>query len=389
MEPEVRSAPVRYYEIDLLRFMAALAVVLFHFTFRGFHGDHLSPVEYPVLGSVFKYGYLGVEFFFIISGYVVLLSAQGKTLAQFFTSRVMRLFPAYWVVCTLCFVVVRLFGPAVHAPGWSPLLDAPLKAYLYSMTMLQTFFGVPNLDGVYWTLAYEISFYFLIALLLAFGWLRRTEHVLWVLAGWLAYCALVGPATDTNAFSFLLFPRYAPFFIAGMVFYLLQTSQAARWKLYTLLGAAYALGLQAAFSRAAENARNYTQPFSLVVVTGLFTLFFVVFLLIIYRKINLGQAKWAAFVGALTYPLYLAHHSMGYVLLQWLGPHVDKYVLLVGLLALFMGLAYLLHISVERRYSKALGQRVQGLLARLGASAQRPGQGADNSPHPRLEGAQR
>jgi peptidoglycan/LPS O-acetylase OafA/YrhL len=199
----------------------------------------------------------------------------------------------------------------------------------------------------------------------------------------------VGPATDTNAFSFLLFPRYAPFFIAGMVFYLLQTSQAARWKLYTLLGAAYALGLQAAFSRAAENARNYTQPFSLVVVTGLFTLFFVVFLLIIYRKINLGQAKWAAFVGALTYPLYLAHHSMGYVLLQWLGPHVDKYVLLVGLLALFMGLAYLLHISVERRYSKALGQRVQGLLARLGASAQRPGQGADNSPHPRLEGAQR
>jgi peptidoglycan/LPS O-acetylase OafA/YrhL len=361
MEPEVHRRPVRYYEIDLLRFLAALAVVLFHFTFRGFHGDHLSPVEYPVLGSVFKYGYMGVEFFFIISGYVVLLSAQGKTLSQFFTSRVMRLFPAYWVVCTLCFVVVRLFGPAVHAPGWSPLLDAPLKGYLYSMTMLQSFFGVNSLDGVYWTLGYEISFYFLVAVLLTFGWLR---HLPWVLAGWLAYCALVGPTTAPTAFSLLLFPRYAPFFAAGMVFYLIQTHQAARWKLYGLLAAAFALGLRAALSRAAENAQNYHQPFSAAVVAGLFGLFFVVFLLIIYRKINLGQASWAAFAGALTYPLYLAHHSMGYVVFQRLGPTVDKHVLLGGLLLGFMALAYVLHVAVERRYSQPLGQWVRQRLAR-------------------------
>ena len=369
MEPEVRRAPIRYYEIDLLRFMAALAVVLFHFTFRGFHGDHLSPIEYPELGSVFKYGYLGVEFFFVISGYVVLLSAQGKTLGQFFTSRVMRLFPAYWVVCTICFVVVRLFGPAVHAPGWSPLLDAPLKGYLYSMTMLQSFFGVHDLDGVYWTLGYEISFYFLIAVCLTFGWLKRTERVMAVLVVWLAYCALVGPVVGTDAFSFLLFPRYAPFFAAGMVLYLLQTSQAARWKLYALLGAAYALGLQAAFSRAVENARNYDQPFSLAVVGGLFTVFLVVFLLIIYRKINFGQAQWAAFAGALTYPLYLAHHSMGYVVFQRFGFYVDKHLLLLGMLAAFLLFAYALHVGVERRYSKALGQRVQQLLARLQRAA--------------------
>jgi len=361
MEPEVHRRPVRYYEIDLLRFLAALAVVLFHFTFRGFHGDHLSPVEYPVLGSVFKYGYMGVEFFFIISGYVVLLSAQGKTLSQFFTSRVMRLFPAYWVVCTLCFVVVRLFGPAVHAPGWSPLLDAPLKGYLYSMTMLQSFFGVNSLDGVYWTLGYEISFYFLVAVLLTFGWLR---HLPWVLVSWLAYCALVGPTTAPNAFSLLLFPRYAPFFAAGMVFYLIQTQQAARWKLYGLLAATFALGLRAALSRAAENAQNYHQPFSAAVVAGLFSLFFVVFLLIIYRKINLGQASWAAFAGALTYPLYLAHHSMGYVVFQRLGPTVDKHVLLGGLLLGFIALAYVLHVAVERRYSQPLGQWVRQRLAR-------------------------
>ena len=56
MEPEVRQPPVRYAEIDLLRFLAALAVVFFHFTFRGVHADHLSPVAYPGLDSVTKYG---------------------------------------------------------------------------------------------------------------------------------------------------------------------------------------------------------------------------------------------------------------------------------------------------------------------------------------------
>lgn len=358
MEPEVHRPPVRYYEIDLLRFVAALAVVLFHLTFRGFHADHLSPVAYPELGPIFKYGYLGVECFFVISGYVVLLSAQGKTLGQFFTSRVMRLFPAYWVACTLCFVVVRLLGP-----GGVPLLEAPLKGYLYSLTMLQSFFGVRDLDGVYWTLSYEIGFYFLMAVLLAFGWLGRPARILWALAGWLAYCALVGPEVGVNAFSLLLFPRYAPFFVVGMLLYLLQTSQGTRWQLYGLLGAAYALGLQAAFARAAENVRNYAQPFSLPVVGGLFTGFLLVFLLIIHRKINLGRAPWAAFVGALTYPLYLVHHNIGYVLLLRLGTSVNKYVLLLGLLGLFLGLAYALHVGVERRYSRALGQRVQQLLA--------------------------
>jgi peptidoglycan/LPS O-acetylase OafA/YrhL len=109
MEPEERTQPSRYHEIDLLRFVAAMAVVFYHFAYRGYHADYLSPLDYPALGQVCKYGYLGVELFFLISGYVILHSAQGKTLGQFFVSRVRRLYPAYWVACTLCFVAIRLF----------------------------------------------------------------------------------------------------------------------------------------------------------------------------------------------------------------------------------------------------------------------------------------
>jgi peptidoglycan/LPS O-acetylase OafA/YrhL len=204
MEPEARHKIVRYYEIDLLRFLAALSVVLFYFTYRGFHANNLSPVEYLALGEVFKYGYLGVQLFFMISGYVVLMSAQGKTLAQLFASRGMRLYPAYWVACTLTFLVVRLIGPTVP----SPMMNTSVRVYAYSMTMFQHFFGVPDLDHVYWTLSIELVFYFLIALVIGFGWMK---HLLVVLTAWLAYCALTGPAVESSPFSFLLLPRHAPF----------------------------------------------------------------------------------------------------------------------------------------------------------------------------------
>jgi peptidoglycan/LPS O-acetylase OafA/YrhL len=362
MEPEIRHKPIRYYEIDLLRFIAALAVVFFHYTYRGYHGNHLSPVEYPALGEVFKYGYLGVQLFFMISGYVVLLSAQGKTLGQFFTSRVMRLYPAYWVACTLCFVVVRLFGPAVHTPGWSVFLDASIKSYLYSMSMLQSFFGVRDLDGVYWTLGVEISFYFLVALLIAFRWMK---HLLLVLSVWLAYCALASTVLSDNAFSVLLFPQHAPFFIAGMVFYLLQTRQAAPWRLYVLLTASYVLSLKCAFVTAAANTASYQQVFSPLVAVTILTCCFGLFLLIIYRKINLGHAKWLGWAGALTYPLYLLHHNIGFVLYQHLGGRVEKYTLLMGIVLLMLVAAYALHQLVEKRFSKPLGQLVARQLTAL------------------------
>jgi peptidoglycan/LPS O-acetylase OafA/YrhL len=55
----------RFYEIDLLRFLAALSVMLYHYTFRGFAADDMSPLEFPYLAHVFKYGSLGVDLFFI------------------------------------------------------------------------------------------------------------------------------------------------------------------------------------------------------------------------------------------------------------------------------------------------------------------------------------
>ena len=66
----------RVGELDLLRFLAALAVVLYHYTFRGFSNGDMSTMPYPLLVPVTKYGSLGVELFFMISGFVILMSAS-------------------------------------------------------------------------------------------------------------------------------------------------------------------------------------------------------------------------------------------------------------------------------------------------------------------------
>lgn len=361
MELEIQDRPVRYYEIDCLRFMAAISVVLYHYTYRGYHAEHASPIDYPHVGAIFKYGYLGVELFFIISGYVILLSAQGKTVGQFFASRVVRLYPAYWVACTLTFVLVRVFAPAAQSGIWSPAKHATMAGYLYSLTMLQGFFGVPDLDGVYWTLTIEIGFYFLIALLIAFGWLNR--HLLFLIAGWMMYCAWVGPSVAANPFALLLFPRYAPFFAAGMGFYLLQTKRVPLIKLYPLLIACYVLSMRSSRAITNDMVPFFKQPFSLLIVGVVTTMFFAIFILIIKDKIRLRHAQWLTMAGAVSYPLYLVHNNIGFVILQRLGGKVEKHLLLGMLLTAVIIMGYTI-VRIEHRYAQVLRKNLKKWIAR-------------------------
>jgi len=366
MEPEVRKQPIRYYEIDLLRFLAALSVVFFHYTFRGYAADNYSPLAFPELGQVTRYGYLGVELFFIISGYVVLLSAQGKTVRQFVLSRITRLYPAFWVACTLTFVVARIWGPGPADTQMSPELHVGLGQYLYNMTMLQEFLGTPNVDGVYWTLTIEMTFYFLVSLLIAY---RLMQHLDLCLALWLGYVLLPGVAHDNTPFATLLFPSFAPYFVAGMLFYLLQQPQGRTWRRYLLLAVAYLLAVHLARVQAGENGVSYHAPVSANVASGVVTLFFVVFYAITNRWISLSRFGWLAWLGTLTYPLYLLHSNIAFIAFHRLQQAVGKYWLLAGALASMLVAARLVHVFVEKRFSKLLGVQVQKWFARLDRSA--------------------
>lgn len=87
------SRPDRLVEVDALRGVAALAVVLFHYTTR--FTDLFQPGVPPAVS--FPGGHYGVNLFFIISGFVIFMTLE-KTARplDFVVSRFSRLFPAYW-----------------------------------------------------------------------------------------------------------------------------------------------------------------------------------------------------------------------------------------------------------------------------------------------------
>ena len=189
MEPPLPKLPTRFYELDLLRCLAALSVVFYHYTYRGYAAGNFSPVEFLALGHLTRYGFLGVELFFLISGYVILLSAQGKTAGQFLLARAVRLYPAFWVACTLTFLVGRLWGQGPADGHWPDSLHAGLITYAGNLTMLYGFLTTPPLDGAYWSLTVEITFYLLISLLLAY---KLLAHIDLFLTSWIAYTTLTG-----------------------------------------------------------------------------------------------------------------------------------------------------------------------------------------------------
>ena len=350
----------RFYEIDLLRFLAAFSVVVFHYAFRGSAEEQPNPVSYPLLEPVVKYGYLGVELFFIISGYVVLMSAQTKTVRQFFVSRVVRLYPAFWVACTATFIVVSWWGPPLNGPYWSTKMAVNPVQYLVNMTMLQHFAGCQDIDGVYWTLAYEIRFYVLIALVLA---LRLMHRLPLLIAGWLFYGIMVAVDLDFRPLSAVLFPSFSPLFIAGMLFYLLQQRLFNPWLLYLLMGISWALAMQNALVFADGQAYYYHSRFSPVIVASAVSVFYLVFWLIVRRSFAFQPCSWLAWLGALTYPLYLIHQHIGYILFQRLGGKVDAYGLLVGIVALMLLLAYCLYRFIERPFANRLRLTLHQLMS--------------------------
>ena len=358
MEPEPRKLLIRFYEIDLLRFTAALSVVLYHYTYRGYVADNYSPIPFLGLGRFTRYGFLGVELFFIISGYVVLVSAQGKTVRQFLLSRITRLYPAFWVACTLTFLVKRIWGQGPTDTHMSIFLRAEVKQYVFNMTMFQEFFKIGGIDGAYWSLTVEITFYFLITLLIGY---KLMPHLNLCITIWLAYAALPSSIYIGTPFSMLFFPSFAPYFAAGMLFYLIQKPQGQTWQRYVLLLASYILAIRTVIGQARALSVIYNDNISPTICAVVITICFLIFFLVVFRKINFSRFTWLAWPGGLTYPLYLIHSDIAFIAFHRIGHLFNKYVLLGSTLLVMLVMAYLIHILIEKRFAKPLGAQVNKL----------------------------
>ncbi|MEV7285269.1 acyltransferase [Streptomyces sp. NPDC093252] len=350
--PRVTGAPPRpagrggrLRALDGLRLLAALMVALYHFGGRGGEVTRAwgsSPQDqFPTLHAWFAYGPLGVQIFFVISGFVICMSGWGRPLRSFFASRASRLMPAYWVAVVLVTAVFAL-------PGVVYAAVTPSEALL-NLTLLQEPLGAHRVLGVDWTLWVEIRFYALFALCLVLPGVNRRRVVLFCAVWTLA--AAIARAADEPALTLLLIPEHAPYFIGGMGIYLLYRDRRD-----TLAWGIVAVSWLTGQYQAVEALWHPSDPGqfsyrSASVVILIVTLGFAAVLAIALGRLSWANWPWLTVAGALTYPFYLVHEHLGWVVIGVLHRSlgVPSWATLVLTLGAMLGLAWLLHRYVERR----------------------------------------
>lgn len=334
----------RFYEIDLLRFVSALMVVIFHYTFVGYMLGYAPEPRTDELGIYTRYFYQGINFFFVISGFVILLSARDGKPREFFISRALRLYPAYWCGVLLTSVAIITFQQTQFQLGWSQ--------FLVNLTLLQGGFGVAPLESAYWTLWVELKFY---ALILVMVWLKLLRFLPWLCALVLVI-SIVGLNTSyaQSLDPFVSgFPHWWGYFACGCIFYLIKTRGFCwQYGLLLSLGIIFCVRQPQVFSEMMKGW--YGVEFNAWVLVICNLVFLALMSVIALRKTGLLRSRYFYYAGVLTYPLYLLHQNIGYMLFNALHQSISGYWLIALTILFFLIAAWLVHILVEKPMQKPL-----------------------------------
>jgi peptidoglycan/LPS O-acetylase OafA/YrhL len=355
--PAVRDrAGRRLYAIDGIRLLAALMVAVHHYAGTNRvdqPGNRIwgRPVS-DIMPTVFRfasYGWIGVEIFFVISGFVICMSCWGRTPRQFFTSRVIRLYPAYW------FAIVFTTAVLIALPGvWDRLRT---RDVLLNFTMLQSGSGVMNVDGVYWTLWSELRFYLLFLVVVWSGLTYRKVVVFCCVWG---AAAMLAPISKLPLLELVANPEGAWYFIAGLALYLMHRF-GQDLLLWGILAMAWLMGQRELGLRIDEVEHVSGWRGSVLI----FTVFLLAMVAIALGATDRVRWKWLVTAGALTYPLYLTHYAAGTAIINRLRDTMDARLLVVSVIAAFMLLSWLVHRFVERPVARLLKRGLDTSFARL------------------------
>lgn len=315
--------------IETIRGLAALAVCLFHFT-KGNMVFHGSSAYYLGLAS---YGWLGVEAFFVVSGFIIPYSLvkSGYTIQrffQFFAKRCIRIEPPYLLSVIL---VIALAYASTLAPGF--------KGESFQFNFLQTISHVAYLPEhlgfkwllpVYWSLEAEFHYYILIGLCLPLLWKSQ-------------FSLLTGFALGLAASFFI--PLYVfsfmPLFIMGIAVAAFKTGKLKQQILWPVVLACVAVSL----------VRH--QPYTMA-VTGVLSA-----LLICYAEFKTGITE---FLGKISFSLYLLHVPIGGRIINFGGRYADTgwkvWAVLFIALSVTLATSWLFYKLVEYP-SQRLSKKIQ------------------------------
>ena len=313
--------------LDPLRGLASCAVLWFHIGYANQYAAYRD----GALGITARYGFLGVEAFFVISGFVLpyAMHASGYEWRlhwrHFLGKRLVRLDPPYFVAIGLGIVLGYL---ASLAPGYrGQPFHVSYRQVLLHLGYAAAFTANPReswLNPVFWTLAIEFQYY--LVLTLSFPLVMTTRKA----SRWAVYAIIIFLALDLPNPN--LVPRYLPLFGLGFATVQRETGRidSKSWLILLALCAA-TVGVTLGWPQA---------------VAGLGTALLIG-----------GCAEWGGnpvlrFLGTISYSLYLVHLPVGGRVVDLGTRFGDSPAIQIGVevmaIVVSIGVAFLLYQLVER-----------------------------------------
>jgi peptidoglycan/LPS O-acetylase OafA/YrhL len=344
---------VRYASLQIGRGLAAILVVLHHTLGRA----RVAGLDGGL--ADFGLGFLGVDFFFVLSGFIIAycVDRPGLSAHVFLWRRAVRILPVFWLVFAVSGLAVWLMPHLLGHPVSYSVAELVKAAFLLRQDIADGRSN-PPIVGVAWTLHHEVLFYAIAGL-----WLTWRRSAL-VLAAVLWLGSLREPTT--YPMSFLLNPLNLEFAF-GLLAHLAhrRMGRAGAWTAIVM-----GVLLLPVLCRAWPPLDQFVNA-SRVWSAGLPLALIVAGLAAVELRCSAGQSRLPdamtvisralEHLGDWSYALYLSHYPVMLLCLKLARPSgssgaLGLYAYLVGTVALCLAVAALLHIGFERPVQRWLNR---------------------------------
>ncbi|TAE86471.1 MAG: acyltransferase [Bacteroidetes bacterium] len=277
------TKPTYLPTVDVLRGIAAMMVCYFHFsTNSAYYGSYLPDTNW--LNITGKFGWLGVEVFFVISGFIIPFSLFNNKYKLskiwiFLKKRWVRIEPPYIITIFLILLNWKFNGWL-----WSYHVEINWYQVISHFFYLPQFLGFDWINEIFWTLAIEFQFYIFISV----AFIGFNHQSIWVKLATAALFLLSGLAVTDNRW----LTAYSSLFLAGIAAFWYRTNQINK-PVYIALVLLFA---GCAYFQFPSN------PFSIPIVTAI-TSGIIAFVDI--------ENIFGRFIGKISYSLYLVHGLIG------------------------------------------------------------------------------
>jgi peptidoglycan/LPS O-acetylase OafA/YrhL len=302
-------------EVYIIRAIASLMVCFFHVCNVYLFTTHNN------LKEICSYGYLGVEMFFILTGFVIIYSIPEnythKLYTTFLLKRITRIEPPYFISIFLVLFLNTLSHNVTGKPN-----DIHALNILYHLGYLNNFGFGNYISPIYWTLGIEFQFYFLIGFLIPY----LKKHLFpFLLAAFLLQFISIN--------NFQIITNYLPFFCLGIIIYFYKFRKEINSWQFSLLSGIFLIQIY---------LRLGVPEFIISCLT--------IVLLLFFNKYN----KVIKFFSDISFSLYLTHVIIGGKVinlgLRYVKTDIQKYILLCFAIFCSILCAYLFYRLIEKPF---------------------------------------